>query len=116
MSLFNKALSIVPGDIVSVTAGRGWRRARVLKRLADNELLIKFRDGRRTKVSADHVLTEDEQKSFKRAKGQTSVIRKGSDFDGSNDSQDVDSEDFSQVQDQEENAEIERGSKFRKLF
>jgi hypothetical protein len=74
-SYIDKALTIVSGDIVSVARGRGWQRAKVLKTLGEGMLLLKFRDGSRHKVSAEHVLTEDESKNFKRARGNTAIVR-----------------------------------------
>lgn len=119
MSASDKILSIVPNDIVSVAVGRGWKRARVLKTLADNMLLIKFKDGRKSKVSADHVLTEDEKKTFKKSQGQTKIVRQDR-VSNNNSSEDIEEdEDLNEhdpSQDSIDKSDEAKSGIFRKLF
>ena len=66
---------IAPGDIVNIAVGRGWRKAKVIKKLEGENILVKLRNGETRQVTADNVMTDEETKGFTKAGGHTKIVR-----------------------------------------
>jgi len=73
----DKEFKIVPGDMVTLPAGRGWKRAKVLRLLGNGMIKIMYKDGTKEEVSVGDIMTPDEIKIFRKMGESTRIVRDG---------------------------------------
>lgn len=74
-----KETLLLPGDIVRIPMGRGWKKAKIVEKLGDNLIRVKFRSMGRIKVvdiTTDAIMTEEEVKAFHKSGGNTQIVRR----------------------------------------
>src|SRR3990167_11284007 len=73
----NKSFEVMPGDIVNVPVGRGWRKAKVISKGQGSTIKVKFKTGETTMIKVDEIMTDDETKNFRKSGNNTRSVRNG---------------------------------------
>jgi len=70
---------LMPGDTVRVPVGRGWKKAKIVKKLGDSIVRIKFRSMgliKEVDIDISAIMTEEEVKAFSKSGGNTQIVRR----------------------------------------
>ena len=69
----------MPGDIIRIPHGRSWRKAKIVSKLSDSLIRVKFRHHglmKEVDITTDAIMTEGEVKAFQKAGGNTQIVRR----------------------------------------